>query len=118
MRPGESITRRLLGSLAIFFTVLSFLPDFFLLRAGQPGQAASHTIISPASRLSEPAFFDIAGGESLKVVAQGPTSFSYDVFVYDAATHDLWAAQTMTRQHLISNGPHRQREDTRLYCAT
>jgi esterase/lipase superfamily enzyme len=53
------------------------------------GQSTSSTIVSPALKTSDPVSFDVAEGESLKVVADGPAGFSFDVFVYDATNHDL-----------------------------
>jgi len=73
------------ANLALLSAFLSFWPNLFPL----PPEANSRTIASPASQISEPGFFELAEGDSLKVSAQGPPGFSFDIFVYDTSTHDL-----------------------------
>jgi esterase/lipase superfamily enzyme len=86
---GANIARHSFERLAAFLVTLTLSLVPFLIRASQPVQAPNSAIVSPASRLSEPALFDLAEGESLKVVAQGPPGLSFDIFVYDASAHDL-----------------------------
>lgn len=85
MLSGPVVCRSF-GKLAISLLVFLVQQNGSFLTAGQ---TSNKTIISPASKLSDPVSIDLGEGESLKVVAEGPAGFSFDVFIYDAVTHDL-----------------------------
>jgi hypothetical protein len=86
---GISSTRHLCGGLSVRLAIL-FLPlNLFVLQAYQAGDAKTTAIVSPAQELSQPAFFDLVEGDSLKIVPEGPAGLSFDIFIYDAHTHEL-----------------------------